>query len=93
MNELDDTILEFFDDLGTPQSEPVVMAPKDVWINIAIYRKRTEKADNTVSRRMGRLEEMGLLALATDTGKHYYLTDRGRAYLTGELDASELEKE
>lgn len=91
MNELDDTILEFLAAIGTPDGEEVVIAPKDVWLNVKVLRKKTDKASNTVSRRMANLESKGLLQLVGDSGKHYVITDKGRAYLAGDLDASKLE--
>ena len=92
MNELDDSILEFLAALGTPGDDDVVISPKDVWINLNVLRGTTTKAPNTVSRRMGNLESHGLLKQVGDSGKHYAITDKGRAYLAGDLDVSELDE-
>ncbi len=43
-------------------------------------------------RRLRELAEHGLLEKAEDKRGYYRITDRGRAYLAGELDADELEK-
>ena len=42
------------------------------------------------SRRMGYLVDAGLLERVADTTGLYGLTDRGRAYLRGEFDGSQL---
>jgi DNA-binding IclR family transcriptional regulator len=91
MNGTDDAILEFLEALGTPGGEPVIVPPHDLWLNINKLRGATTKAPNTISRRMDRLESMGLLE-RFDDGAHYAITDKGRASLAGELDASELEQ-
>jgi len=67
MNETDDAILEFLEVLGTPGGEPVVIAPQDVWLNLNQLRGVTDKAPNTISRRMGRLESMRLLKNSSAT--------------------------
>jgi len=73
----DDRILEFFDETG------IILSPGIVTANIELSRAH-------VSRRMSKLAEHGLLE-PTDTGRgHYQITDKGRQYLEGELDADEV---
>ena len=45
----------------------------------------------TVKRRLPILKEHGLVEKADEKRGYYRITDRGRAYLAGELDADELE--
>lgn len=91
MNELDDTILEFIDGVGAPDDRPVVWSPKQIYNNINVIRKSTDKATNTVSRRMQKLEERGLLERHDEfNGSYYSITDLGRRYLSGEAGREEL---
>jgi DNA-binding transcriptional ArsR family regulator len=93
MNELDDIILEFMEELGEPGGEPVVLSPTQLWYNIAEKRSITDKTANTVSRRMSNLADHGLLERVEDGKAYYILTEKGRAYLAGELDAEDLESD
>lgn len=93
MNELDDAILEFFEALDEPGGEPVALSPTPTWVNLAEVRGITEKKQNTFSRRMNRLSEAGLLEKIDAERGYYVLTEKGREYLAGELDAGELERE
>ncbi|WP_240471238.1 hypothetical protein [Halorubrum tropicale] len=84
MNEKDDIILEYLDDVGV--AEP----PAVIHFNIS----RTEEVDfveKTTKRRLKRLLGLGLVTLAYEKGRYYEITDEGRAYLAGDLDASELD--
>lgn len=45
----------------------------------------------TVKRRLPVLEDHGLVAKAPEKRGYYRITDHGRDYLAGELDASDLE--
>lgn len=47
----------------------------------------------TIDRRLPKLEDAGLVERYTDPQGYTRITNRGRAYLVGELDASDLEDE
>lgn len=91
MNELDDIILEFLGELGEPGDEPVILSPTQTWYNVAVQRSLTDKTANTVSRRMVNLAEHGLLDRVEDEKAYYAITEKGRAYLAGELSADDLQ--
>jgi len=93
MNELDDAILEFFEALGEPGGMPVALSPTPVWVNLAEVREVTEKKQNTFSRRMNQLAEAGLLRKIDEGRGYYVITEKGRQYLAGGLDATELEND
>ncbi|ELY45595.1 MarR family transcriptional regulator [Natronorubrum sulfidifaciens] len=78
MAPVDYEIMLFFDD------HPILVSPKVLSVNIEYDRQY-------VSRRCSALVDAGLLD-SVDTGL-YQLTDTGRAYLEGELDVSELERD
>ena len=76
MNQTDDRILE-------------LLAESDLILTPAVIGKNLEYTRNWVSRRIGKLEDASLVE-PVDSG-YYRITDRGRAYLSGEIDADELE--
>jgi predicted transcriptional regulator len=76
MNQTDDRILE-------------LLAESDLILTPAVIGKNLEYTRNWVSRRIGKLEDASLVE-PVDSG-YYRITDRGRAYLSGEIDANELE--
>ncbi|OYR80253.1 MarR family transcriptional regulator [Halorubrum sp. E3] len=78
MNQTDDRVLE-------------LLAESDLILTPAVIAKNLEYTRNWVSRRIGRLEDAGLVE-PVDSG-YYRITDRGRAYLAGELDTEDLEVE
>ncbi|WP_323173817.1 winged helix-turn-helix domain-containing protein [Natrialba sp. PRR66] len=77
MNQTDNRILEILDE------SDLILSPAVTAINLDYSR-------NWVSRRMSKLQKAGLIEKVN--GSYYRITDRGRAYLTGELDAEELEE-
>lgn len=79
MTKSDPVVLEFFEE------QDIAMPPAVVSFNIegASYA--------TVKRRLPVLAENGLLEKVDETKGYYRITDRGRAYLAGDLDASDLE--
>ena len=77
MNQTDDRILDLLDE------SDLTLSPAVVAVNLDYSR-------NWVSRRMSRLEDAELVEKVD--GSYYRITDRGRAYLEGELDADELEE-
>lgn len=75
----DDRILEILEESG------LILSPSIISANLDLNRHH-------VSSRLSELLEHDLVE-RTSTGKgHYRITDRGRAYLAGEIDAEELEK-
>lgn len=78
MNQTDDRILEL---LGESN---LVLSPAVTAINLDYSR-------NWVSRRMSKLEDANLIESVD--GSYYQITDKGRAYLTGDLDADDLERD
>lgn len=93
MNELDDAILEFFEVLDEPGGKPVALSPTPIWVNLTRVRGITDKKQNTFSRRMNQLAVAGLLSKIDDGRGYYVITDKGRRYLSGNLDISELERD
>ena len=76
MNQTDDRILELLDE-------------SDLILTPAVMARNLDYTRNWVSRRVGKLESAGLVE-PVDSG-YYRISDRGRAYLTGDLDADDLE--
>lgn len=83
----DDSILEFFD----RQDEGLTLPPAVVHYNLAEVHKATDKSKETIARRMRKLTKRGLLKKTDDNKGYYRLTDKGRAYLAGDLEAEDLE--
>jgi len=79
MTKSDPAILELFEESGLTMPPAVVSYNLDGVSHV------------TVKRRLSELEEHGLLEKAEDKRGYYAITDCGRAYLAGELDAAELE--
>ncbi|GAA1837845.1 hypothetical protein GCM10009682_63260 [Luedemannella flava] len=80
MTKSDPAILEFFEETG------IAMPPAVVSYNIVGV------SHPTVKRRLPNLVEHGLLEKVDDDRGYYQITDHGRAYLEGELDAKDLEE-
>jgi len=76
MTQADDYILEMLEDTG------IVLSPQVIAYNIDYSR-------NYINDRMSYLREAGLVD-RVDEGL-YQITDRGKKYLSGELDADDLE--
>lgn len=92
MNEVDDAILEFFQDLEVHKGHRVALPPTAVWYTVCVDLEMLERSSDTFSDRMGQLaDEYGLLE-RTDRKRGYYrITDKGHAYLSGDLDAEALD--
>lgn len=91
MNEVDDAILEFLQELDV-DGRPVALKPGAVHYNLVTEFGMLNKSLSTFSRRMAKLEEVGLLEKTEDSrGSPYKITDKGRSYLSGELEADDLE--
>lgn len=89
MNETDDAILEFFVELDAVGFR-IWLAPTPVWLNLTRNLRVLDKSRDTVSRRMGKLAEMELLERTDEKRGYYCITDKGVAYVAGELDAEDL---
>jgi DNA-binding MarR family transcriptional regulator len=89
MNETDDAILEFLQNLEVDGSR-IWLAPTPVWINLTHNLDALSMSRDTVSRRMGKLEAMGLLERVDDDRGYYKITDKGLAYLAEELDRDDI---
>lgn len=76
MNQTDDRILELLDE------SDLILSPAVISVNLEYNR-------SWISRRISKLVDVGLVE-AVNEG-YYKITDRGRAYLSGELDADDLE--
>ena len=76
MNQTDDRILELLDE-------------SDLILTPAVMARNLDYTRNWISRRVGKLESAGLIE-PIDSG-YYRISDRGRAYLAGDLDAGDLE--
>ena len=77
MTQGDDRILE------TLESSGIVLSP-------AVIAYNTEYTRNYVNKRIRKLRDASLVE-RVDEG-YYRITDRGRAYLSGSLDADDLEE-
>jgi len=75
MNQTDDRILELLDE-------------SDLILSPSVIAKNLEYTRNWISKRLSLLVNAGLIE-QVDEG-YYVITDRGRAYLGGELDSDDL---
>ena len=76
MNQTDDRILQALEETGMMLT-PVVLA------------KNLDYSRTWVSTRISKLVDAGLIE--NPEGSFYQITDRGRAYLAGDLDGDDLE--
>lgn len=83
MNEKDDDILEYLNE--TDVSEP----PAVIYFNI--QRRGAEFSLRTLKRRLKKLREVGLVQIDYEEGRYHSISEQGRAYLAGDLDASKLD--
>nr|WP_241431013.1 winged helix-turn-helix domain-containing protein [Halorubrum kocurii] len=81
MTHADDTILEFLLNDG---NKPLNASPTFVEANI-------DYKISHIRSRMRKLHEAGLVEYYDENRGLYQITDLGRAYLAGEIDADELE--
>lgn len=82
MTPVDRDILELFHNEGGPHE--LVLSPR-------IIAENTDWSRQTIRDHMMTLRDRGLVTYYDETGGIYQLTDRGRSYLEGELDADDLE--
>ena len=90
MNEVDDAILEFYEELEASTDFSITLPPMTVYVNLVEELGVLDKSSNTISRRMQRLSEMELLEKSDKKRGYYRITEKGIRYLSGELDADEL---
>ncbi|MDQ2049342.1 winged helix-turn-helix domain-containing protein [Natronolimnohabitans sp. A-GB9] len=91
MNEADDAILEYLQELETETGHRIALPPTAVWYNLVEELAVLDRSQNTISRRMNVLSDAGLLEKTDEKRGYYRLTDRGSSYLDGDLEASALE--
>jgi DNA-binding PadR family transcriptional regulator len=84
MNKATDPILELLDESG------LALPPKAILVNL---QRMMEDAPSrpTVFRALDELEDHGYIETLPISGTYYVITGRGRDYIRGELDASDLE--
>lgn len=83
MTGSDDVILEFLQDTGAGHNlRGVANNFEDRDISIS-YK--------TVTRRLPKLKEAGLVRIIPGDGKYYAITEKGEAYLRGDADLRDLE--
>lgn len=90
MTNLDEVILEFMDSLGEPQGHSVLLSANVVQDNIEV-RELADYSESTYYRRLQKLADKGFVKRVEDQGARYYITEKGRKYVAGELDPSEFE--
>jgi len=90
MSNFDEVILEFLESLGTPHGEPVLVSPRVLKDNLE-RRNLVDYSESSYSRRLQKLEERGFLGKTDTDAVRYYITEKGRKYVAGELDPSEFE--
>lgn len=78
MNKASDPVLEFLDD-------------HEIAVPTSVLDIELEASRATISRAVSDLEKYGLIEAHPEYTTHYRITKKGRAYLEGDLDASELE--
>lgn len=81
MTAADDRILEFLQNEGNRE---LIATPGMIELNI-------DYGKTHISNRLGVLRDAVLVEYHDETRGAYCITDRGRAYLAGELDAEDLE--
>lgn len=90
MDEIDNTIVEFFQELEAADGQPVVLSPALVYRNLVEIRGILDCASNTISRHLKKLWQAGVLERLEEDSAHYILSDLGRRYPD---DLSEEERE
>jgi len=89
MHETDDAILKIYAELHAVGFR-LWLARTPVWINLTENLSLLDKSRDTISRRMAKLAEMGLLVRVDDKRGYYRITDKGLEYVAGNLDADDL---
>lgn len=76
MNTASDPVLEFLEE-------------HDIGITIGILDNNLESSKRTIGDALDELEEHGFVKRDENYQSHYRITDRGRKYLEGEIDAND----
>lgn len=90
MNESDDAILEFYEELTAGSGPDIALPPGVIWFNLVKEMGVLDRSRNTISRRMNKLAEIGLLRKVDEERGYYKLTNMGSNYLSGDLDTEDL---
>lgn len=85
MNRATDPVLELLaeSDLALP--------PGAITYNLQ-HKLADAPSRSSITRAITELEDHGFIHKPLDSNTYYEITDRGRAYLEGELDASDLKE-
>ena len=76
MNKASDPVLEFLQE-------------HDIGITIGILDNNLDASKRTIGDALDELEDRGFVARDESYSSHYRITDRGRQYLAGELNAND----
>jgi DNA-binding MarR family transcriptional regulator len=102
MNEVDKAILYFLatiephgeelpaEDTDDYPLERVALTSTAIYTNVVTIRGESDKVRSTFSRRVDRLEEMGLVRRLPEKENYVQLTDDGLRWVTGEMDRDEV---
>lgn len=91
MTEGHQVILEFLDSLGDINGNRVIVRSGTVYGNVVLEMDLLDKSQSTVSRNLRELVNADLVEqVKQGRGTYYRITDKGIAYLDGDLDADEL---
>ncbi|WP_410764927.1 winged-helix domain-containing protein [Haloferax sp. DFSO60] len=82
-SKYDDPILQFLADTGA------AVPPRVILFNLE-RREIASPHRSTIKRRLQRLQEYGLVEKVGEEG-YYVISELGEAYLSGEIDAAELD--
>lgn len=82
-SKYDDPILQFLADTGA------AVPPRVILFNLE-RREIASPHRSTIKRRLQRLQEYGLVEKVGEEG-YYVISELGEAYLSGDIDASELD--
>ena len=85
MTGSDDRILELLAESG------VALNKKGLQVNFELDGEKISYS--TIKRRLPMLEEGGLIEQVRQKGSYYRITEKGREYLAGDLEASDLERD
>lgn len=80
MNKASDPVLEFLDEHG-------IAAP------VSVFDIELDPSRSSISRAVDDLEAYGLIERPPDYNTHFQITDLGREYLEGDVDATNLERD
>jgi DNA-binding PadR family transcriptional regulator len=94
MKETDIAILEYFEEIGEIDETAQALRSGTVHTNLVEQLSVVDVSESTISRRMQKLAKASLLEqLPEKRGSYYRITDKGHAYLDGDIDAEDLQLE